>query len=61
VLLLNFTGHKDPTRITTHLALACFTNHLESLEGKEESNQATRATNGTQITLSQVTKTLLIT
>jgi hypothetical protein len=34
---------------------------LKSLEGKEESNQATRATNGTQITLSQVTKTLLIT
>jgi hypothetical protein len=35
--------------------LACFTKHLESL-GEEESNQETRATNETQITLSQVTK-----
>jgi hypothetical protein len=30
--------------------------HLESLEGEEESNQETRATIETQITLSQVTK-----
>jgi hypothetical protein len=29
---------------------------MEILEGEEESNQATRATNETQITLSQVTK-----
>jgi hypothetical protein len=36
--------------------LACFTKHLESLEWEEESNQATRATKETQITLSQVTK-----
>jgi hypothetical protein len=41
--------------------LACYTKHLESLEGEEESSQATRATIKTQITLSQVTKTLLIT
>jgi hypothetical protein len=40
------------------VSLACFTKHLESLEGEEESKQATRATNETQITLSQVTKTL---
>jgi hypothetical protein len=38
------------------VSLACFTKHLESLEGEEESNQAIRATNETQITLSQVTK-----
>jgi hypothetical protein len=38
------------------VSLACFTKHLESLEGKEESNQATRAIIETQITLSQVTK-----
>jgi hypothetical protein len=38
------------------VSLACFTNYLKSLERKEESNQATRATIGTQITLSQVTK-----
>jgi hypothetical protein len=31
---------------------------LEILEGEEESNQATRATKETQVTLSQVTKTL---
>jgi hypothetical protein len=37
------------------VSLASFTNHLESLERDEESNQATRATNETQITLSQVT------
>jgi hypothetical protein len=37
------------------VSLACFTKHLESLEGEEESNQATRAINETQITLSQVT------
>jgi hypothetical protein len=36
--------------------LAYFTNHLESLEGEEERNQATRATIETQITLYQVTK-----
>jgi hypothetical protein len=35
------------------VSLACFKKHLESLEGEEESNQAT---NETQITLSQVTK-----
>jgi hypothetical protein len=35
------------------VSLARFTNHLERLEGEEESNQAT---NETQITLSQVTK-----
>jgi hypothetical protein len=38
------------------MSLACFTNYVERLEGKEESNQATRATKETQITLSQVTK-----
>jgi hypothetical protein len=38
------------------VSLACFTKHLERLDGEEESNQATRATNETQITLSQVTK-----
>jgi hypothetical protein len=38
------------------VSLACFTKHLESLEGEEESSQTTRATIGTQITLSQVTK-----
>jgi hypothetical protein len=38
------------------VSLAYFTKHLESLERDEESNQATGATNGTQITLSQVTK-----
>jgi hypothetical protein len=43
------------------VSLACFTKHLESLEGEEESNQETRVTIKTQITLSQVTKTLLIT
>jgi hypothetical protein len=37
------------------VSLACFTKHLESLEGEEESNQATRATVKTQTTLSQVT------
>jgi hypothetical protein len=31
--------------------LASFTNHLEGLERDEESNQGTRATNETQITL----------
>jgi hypothetical protein len=31
---------------------------LESLEGEEESNQATRATIETQITLSQVTNNI---
>jgi hypothetical protein len=41
------------------VSLACFTKHLENLEGEEESNQATRATNETQITLSQVTKHFL--
>jgi hypothetical protein len=35
---------------------ASFINHLEILERDEESNQATRATKETQITLSQVTK-----
>jgi hypothetical protein len=34
---------------------ASFTNYLEGLERDEESNQTTRATNETQITLSQVT------
>jgi hypothetical protein len=38
------------------VSLAIFTNHLENLERDEESNLATRATNATQITLSQVTK-----
>jgi hypothetical protein len=37
------------------VSLASFTNHLESVERDEESNKATRATNETQITLSQVT------
>jgi hypothetical protein len=41
------------------VSLSCFTKHLESLEGQEESNQATRATNETQITLSQVTNHFL--
>jgi hypothetical protein len=39
-----------------YVSLACFTKHLRSLEREEESNQATRATKETQITLSQVTK-----
>jgi prolyl-tRNA editing enzyme YbaK/EbsC (Cys-tRNA(Pro) deacylase) len=43
------------------VSLANSTKHLESLERDEESNQATRATKETQVTLSQVTKTLLIT
>jgi hypothetical protein len=38
------------------VSLACFTKHLRSLEWEEESNQATRATKQTQITLSQVNK-----
>jgi hypothetical protein len=38
------------------VSLANFTKHLKSLEIDEESNQATRATKETQITLSQVTK-----
>jgi hypothetical protein len=38
------------------VSLACFTKHLKSLDGEEESNQATRATIETQITLSQVTE-----
>jgi hypothetical protein len=38
------------------VSLACFTKHLERLEGEEESNQAIRATKETQIALSQVTK-----
>jgi hypothetical protein len=38
------------------VSLACFTKHLERLEGEEKSNQATRATIGTQTTLSQITK-----
>jgi hypothetical protein len=38
------------------VSLASITKHFESLEGEEESNQATRATIKTQITLSQVTK-----
>jgi hypothetical protein len=38
------------------VSLACFTKHLKSLEGEEESNQATRATKEIQISLSQVTK-----
>jgi hypothetical protein len=38
------------------VSFACFTKHLERLEGEEEINQATRATKETQITLSQVTK-----
>jgi hypothetical protein len=38
------------------MSLACFTKCLESLERKQEGNQATRATIETQITLSQVTK-----
>jgi hypothetical protein len=37
------------------MSLACFTKHLER-SGEEESNQATRATKETQITLFQVTK-----
>jgi hypothetical protein len=37
------------------MSLASFTNHLESLERDEESNQTTRATNETQISLSQAT------
>jgi hypothetical protein len=40
------------------VSLSCFTKYLEILEGEEESNQATRATKETQVTLSQVTKTL---
>jgi hypothetical protein len=35
------------------VSLASFTNHLERLEGEEESNQATKET---QIAISQVTK-----
>jgi hypothetical protein len=38
------------------VSLAYFTKHLESLEGEEKTNQATRAIKETQITLSQVTK-----
>jgi hypothetical protein len=38
------------------VSLASFTNHLESLERDEESNQATRETIETQTTISQVTK-----
>jgi hypothetical protein len=40
------------------VSLDCFTKHLECLEGEgeEESNQATRSTIETQITLSQVIK-----
>jgi hypothetical protein len=38
------------------VSLASFTNHSEGLERDEESNQATRATKKTQITLSQVIK-----
>jgi hypothetical protein len=38
------------------MSLASFTKELERLEWEEESNQATRATKETQITLSQVTK-----
>jgi hypothetical protein len=37
------------------VSLDFFTKHLESLEGEEENNQATRATIETQITLSHVT------
>jgi hypothetical protein len=57
--LLNQTGHLDPARTTTHLvSLALITSHLRIRMGEEESmiakNQATRATNNTRITLSQV-------
>jgi hypothetical protein len=38
------------------VSLASFTKHLKRLKWEEESNQATRATKETQITLSQVTK-----
>jgi hypothetical protein len=38
------------------VSLACFTKHLEKLEGEKERNQATRATKETQVTLPQVTK-----
>jgi hypothetical protein len=38
------------------VSLASFTNNLEILERDEESNQATRATKETQITLSQFIK-----
>jgi hypothetical protein len=59
VLLLNLKDHKDPARITTHLGVSCYLyKSLESLEGDEEStikSWATRATNETRITLSQVT------
>jgi hypothetical protein len=41
------------------VSLACLTKYLRSLEWKEESNQATRATKETQNTLSQVTKHLI--
>jgi hypothetical protein len=34
------------------VSLACFTKHVERLDGEKESNQATRATKETQITLS---------
>jgi hypothetical protein len=38
------------------VSLAFFTKHLERLESEEESNQETRATKETQVTLSKVTK-----
>jgi hypothetical protein len=54
-LLLNQTGHLDPTRTTTHLvSLALITSHLENKNEGEESQPSKQEHKKTQMILSQV-------
>jgi hypothetical protein len=57
VLFLNLKGHRDPARITTHLGVSfyLYKSLREFRKRWIKHNQATRATNETQITPSQVT------
>jgi hypothetical protein len=58
-ILLNQTGHLDPTRTTTHLvSLALITSHSENKNEEEESQPSNKSNKETQETiLSQVLKT----
>jgi hypothetical protein len=54
-LLLNQTGHLDPTRTTTHfVSLALITSHLENKNEEEESQPSKQEHKKTLMILSQV-------